>query len=88
MFTKAKETPFNLYYTKSNLVVRIEDTQKLTLVERERLRELIIQEKQKYKSEASKRFNSAKNRSIMIQDKHNDMRNEVMRRVYSRQLEK
>lgn len=26
MFAKAKETPFNLYYNKSNLVVRIDDT--------------------------------------------------------------
>ena len=42
----------------------------------------------KYKDLANKRFNSAKNRSIMIQDRHNDMRNDVMKRIYSRQLDK
>lgn len=84
----SKEPAFNLYFNKNNLVVLIDDKQKLTLVEQQRLRELLAEEKAKYRQEAAVRFNSAKNRSIMMQDKHNDMRNEVMRRVYSRQLEK
>lgn len=70
------------------MVVKIDDASKLTVAEKERLKQMLAQEKSKYKDEASRRFNSAKNRSIMIQDVHNDMRNEVMRRIYSRQLEK
>jgi hypothetical protein len=88
MFETTKEQSFNLHFNRNNLVVRIDDSQKLTLLEKERLKQMIDEEKKKYKQEAEERFDSRKNRSIMIQDKHNDLRNEVMRRVYSRQLEK
>ena len=41
MIRTTKEAPFNLYFNKNNLVVLIDDKQKLTIAERERLRELM-----------------------------------------------
>ena len=66
MLRKINEQPFNLNYNKGNLVVKIEDINKLTLAEKEQLKSMSIIEKAKYRDEACKRFNSAKNRSIMI----------------------
>lgn len=70
------------------MIVRIDDATKLSAAEKVRLNEMMAEKKKQYREEASKRFDSDKNRSIMIQDKHNEMRNDVMRRIYSKQLEK
>ena len=62
-----KEQAFNLSYTKDNLVTKIEfETNQLNVIEKEKLREMQQDQQLKYKDEAARRFNSAKNRSIMI----------------------
>lgn len=66
MFRTIRETPFSLSFNRNNLIFKIDDSNRLTVAQRERLEQMLVAEKQKYKEEASKRFNSANNRSIMI----------------------
>ena len=43
---------------------------------------------QRFREEVNERFDSTKNWSIMIDDKHNNMRNEVMKKVKFEQLKR
>lgn len=43
---------------------------------------------QRFRQEVDERFDSTKNWSIMIDDKHNNMRNEVMKKVKFEQLKR
>ena len=40
MLRPVKETPFHLHYNKNNLVVKIDDPNKLTLAEKEQLKQM------------------------------------------------
>jgi len=52
------------------------------------LRVLKESQLQRFRQEVDERFDSTKNWSIMIDDKHNNMRNEVMEKVKFEQLKR
>ena len=57
----------------------------LSTKEQEEFRGKINTEVKTYEDKAARRFDSNKNWSIMIKPQHNDVRNEIMRRVKSNQ---
>jgi len=77
-----------LHYNERNLVKLIDLPNQLSAVEREKLAELLRQEKQSYHEVAKQRFDSSKNWSIMIKSECNDERNDIMRRFKFQQLKK
>ena len=60
----------------------------LTKDEKEQLRILKEEQILRFRQEVDERFDSKKNWSIMIDDKHNNMRNEVMKKVKFEQLKR
>ena len=77
-----------LQYVERNLIKLIDPPDQLTGIEKEQLQQLIRQEQVNYKEQASTRFDSDKNWSIMIRSECNDERNEIMRRFKYQQLKR
>ena len=77
-----------MYIDVKKLMSKGRVVESLTKDEREKLRLMKENQLKKFKQEAEEKFDSKKNWSIMIDNRHNQMRNEVMQKVKYEQLKR
>jgi uncharacterized protein YnzC (UPF0291/DUF896 family) len=78
----------DIYVDVKKLTSTVRKIETLTKEEKQELQNLKNLELQKFHSEVNRMFDSNKNWSIMIDQKHNEIRNEVMQKVKFEQLKK